>query len=136
MRASKDAAATAAKTKAEGELRKAAVAALKRAGLPKDLIESTKTLPGTPFEHREVLAELSDADRLTLRKAFKDFADFPNREFDKLTGAGAHNGDGKQGRPVEWNDPEPWPEAVDGAALLSGIASFIQTGSKFPRSCT
>ena len=36
------------------------------------------------------------------------------------------NGDGKQGRPVEWHDPEPWAERVDGAALLSGIASFIQ----------
>ena len=40
--------------------------------------------------------------------------------------AGDAGGDGKQGRPVEWHDPEPWPEPVDGAALLSNIASFIQ----------
>ena len=97
MSTRKDAAATAAKTKAEGELQKAAVDALKRAGLPKDLIERTKTLPGAPFEHREAFANLSDADRLTLRKAFKDFADFPHGEFDKLTGAG----DGENGRPTQ-----------------------------------
>ena len=64
--------------KAEGELRTAAAAALKRAGLPKDLIERTETFPGAPFNHREAFAKLSDADRLTLRKAFKDLADFPN----------------------------------------------------------
>ena len=83
--------------KAEGELRRAAVAALKRASLPEDLIKRTKTLPGTPVEHREAFAELSDADRLTLRKAFKDFADFPHGEFDKLTAAG----DGENGRPTQ-----------------------------------
>ena len=127
MSTSKEAAAKAA-MKAEGELRKAAVDALKRAGLPEDLIERTKTVHGKPFEHQEAFAKLSNADRLTLRQAFKELANFPNAEFDKLTGTGAGdaNGDSKQGRSVEWHDPEPWPEAVDGAALLSGIASFIQ----------
>jgi hypothetical protein len=27
-------------------------------------------------------------------------------------------GDGKQGRAVNFQDPEPWPEPIDGAALL------------------
>ena len=97
MSTRKDAKATAAKTKAEGELRKAAGAALKRAGLPKDLIERTKTLPGTPSEHREAFTKLSNADRLTLRQALKELADFPHGEFDKLTGAG----DGENGRPTQ-----------------------------------
>ena len=110
---------------AEGELRKAAVDALKRAGLPEDLIERTKTLPGTPFEHAAAFAKLPDADRANLRKAFKDFADFPAGHFDKLTAAAGEGGDGRQGRPVEWDDPEPWLEPVDGAALLDEIASFI-----------
>ena len=87
----------AAAMEAEGELRKASAAALKRHGLPKDLIERTKTLPGTLVEHREALAKLPDADRLTLRKAFKDFADFPVAEFDKLTGTGG----GENGRPTQ-----------------------------------
>ena len=61
-----------------------------------------------------------------MRKAFKDFAGFPVGDFNKLTGAGSgENGDGKQGRPVEWDDPKPWSEAVDGAALLTDIADFI-----------
>ena len=86
-----------AATKAESELRKAAAAALKRAGLPEDLIEHTGTLPGAPFGHREAFAKLSDADRVTLRKAFKDFASFPVGDFDKLTGTG----DGENGHPTQ-----------------------------------
>ena len=90
-------ATSAAAMEAEGELRKASAAALKRAGLPQNLIERTKTLPGTPWKYREAFAKLPDADRLTLRKAFKDFADFPVAEFDKLTGTGG----GENGRPTQ-----------------------------------
>ena len=95
--ATEKAAKTVAATKAESELRKAAGAALKRAGLPKDLIERTKTVQGTPFGHQEAFAKLSNADRVTLRQAFKELADFPNGEFDKLTGTG----DGENGRPTQ-----------------------------------
>ena len=119
-------------TKAEGELRKAAGDALKRAGLPEDLIERTKTIPGSPFEHATALAKLPDADRANLRKAFKDFAGFPVRDFDRLTAAGDTSGDGRQGRPVEWNDPEPWPESVDGAALLDGLRDRIEHYADMP----
>ena len=31
-----------------------------------------------------------------------------------------------QGRPLEWQDPEPWPEPVNGAALLNEVASLIR----------
>ena len=113
-------------TKAEGELRKAAGDALKRADLPEDLIERTKTLPGSPFEHATAFAKLPDADRANLRKAFKDFAGFPVRDFDRLTAADDTSGDGKQGRPVEWDDPDPWSDPVDGAALLDEIAGFMR----------
>ena len=113
-------------TKAEAALRKAMVQIFKNGGFPNDLIERTREVHGTPFQYKEAFAKLSNADRLTLRQVFKEFASFPVTQFDKLTGAGTgEDGDGKQGRPVEWNDPEPWTEAVDGAALLSGIASFI-----------
>ena len=83
--------------KAEGELRKAVAAALKRAGLPKGLIERTKTVQGTPFGHQEAFAKLSNADRVTLRQAFKELASFPVGGFDKLTGTG----DGENGRPTQ-----------------------------------
>ena len=70
-------------------LRKAAVPVLKRIDLPEDLIERTKTLPNALFEYAAEFAQLSDGDRVLLRKAFKELADFPVGEFDKLTGAGA-----------------------------------------------
>jgi Protein of unknown function (DUF3631) len=34
-------------------------------------------------------------------------------------------GDGKQGRPVNLQDPEPWPEPIDGAALLDELMVVI-----------
>ena len=119
-------------TKAEGELRKAAGDALKRAGLPEDLIECTKTLPGSPFEHATAFAKLPHADRANLRKAFKDFAGFPFGDFDCLTAAGDTGGDGRQGRPIEWDDPEPWPEAVDGAALLDSLVAILERYATLP----
>ena len=33
--------------------------------------------------------------------------------------------DGKQGRPIEFPEPEPWPTPVDGAALLDDIAGAL-----------
>ena len=106
----------------------AAVEALKRAGLPEDLIERTKADPGAPFEYAAKLAIMrreAPADWARVKAALKK-AGVPLGDIERAMGAGDANGDGKQGRPVEWQDPEPWPEPVDGAALLSGIASFIQ----------
>ena len=120
------------KTMAEGELRKAAVDALKRNGLPEDLIERTKTLPGSAFEHAATFANLPDADRANLRKAFKDLADFPVRDFDRLTAPAGGNGNGRQGRPVEWNDPDPWPEPVYGAELLDTIKAKLEQYAAMP----
>jgi hypothetical protein len=31
--------------------------------------------------------------------------------------------DGKQGRAISFPEPEPWPDSVDGAELLDGIAA-------------
>ena len=72
-------ASEAAAVKAEGELRRAAGEALKRNGLPDDLIERTKTLPGSPFEHAAAFAKLPDADRANLRKAFNSSSTVGNQ---------------------------------------------------------
>ena len=111
----------------EAEREAAAVEALKRAGLPTDMIERTKADPGAPFEHAEALAGMRSkvpADWARVKAALRT-GGVTLGDLERAMGAG-ENGDGKQGRPVEWQDPEPWPEPVDGAALLSGIASFIQ----------
>ena len=39
---------------------------------------------------------------------------------------------GAQGRPVEYDDPEPWPDPVDGAALLGGIAATVRRFVEMP----
>jgi putative DNA primase/helicase len=35
--------------------------------------------------------------------------------------------DGKQGRAISFPEPEPWPDSVDGAELLDGIAAAIRS---------
>ena len=104
-----------------------ALTALERAGLPDDLLDRIKADTGAPFDHAEALAGMrskTPADwarvKAALRKASVTIGDL-----ERAMGANDTGGDGKQGRPVEWNDPEPWTEAVDGAELLSGIADFI-----------
>ena len=37
------------------------------------------------------------------------------------------NGTAQQGHALAWPEPEPWPEPVDGATLLTEIADFIRT---------
>jgi Protein of unknown function (DUF3631) len=44
----------------------------------------------------------------------------------KRTELGLEGGDGLQGHAIEFPDPEPWPELVDGAALLDGLAKDIR----------
>ena len=41
----------------------------------------------------------------------------------KRTELGLNEDDGKQGHAISFPEPEPWPEPVDGAALLDGIAA-------------
>jgi putative DNA primase/helicase len=37
------------------------------------------------------------------------------------------NGDGRAGRPLTFREPEPWPEPVDGAELLSDLSAVIRS---------
>ena len=118
---------TPAEAKREGEMLAKVAEALKRADLPSDLLERTKADPGTPFEHAETFAKMRDkspADWARVKTALKA-AGVTIGDLERVMGAG-DGGDGRQGRPVEWNDPEPWPEPVDGAALLGEIADFIR----------
>ena len=69
--------------------------AIERADLPADILDRTKELPGTPYEHADSFKSLSDADRLNLRRAFQKQG-FPVADFDKLTGRAGDAGDGKQ----------------------------------------
>ena len=52
--------------------------------------------------------------------------DVPIGDLDRMTAPVGGEGDGKQGREMEWPDPDPCPDPVDGAPMLSDIAAFIR----------
>ena len=124
---------TPAEAKREGEMLAKAAEALKRGGLPEDLIERTKADPGAPFEHAETFATMrikAPADWARMKAALK--ADGVTiGDLERAMGAG-EGGDGKPGRPVEWDDPVPWPEPVDGAALLGEIKAKVEHYADLP----
>ena len=119
---------TPAEAKFEGEMLAKYAEALKRANLPGDLLERTKADPGTPFEHAEAFTTMrtkAPADWARVKAALKA-AGVTIGDLERAMSSGDAGGDGRQGRSVEWDDPEPWPEAVDGAELLGEIADFIR----------
>ena len=59
-----------------------------------------------------------EARRLSVRVGTLDDAVKARRE-------GRNGDDGLQGRAIEWSETEPWPEPVDGAALLADLSSLI-----------
>ena len=99
--------------------------------LPPDvvkLIDAARLDPGAPFEPDalELLSGLRADDPAAwarFRDAMKGAV--PLAELARLT-APAGGDDNKQGRPVTWDDPEPWPEPVDGAELIKGVSAFIR----------
>jgi putative DNA primase/helicase len=74
------------------------------------------------------LAELSMAAYALKRAAVAKRFKVPVGLLDKLVAALRPNGDhpAGQGRPLEFPEPEPWPEPVDGAALLDEIEATFQ----------
>ena len=97
----------------------------------KVLADAANLRPGALFEPdaRALLKKLradNPAAWLDARALFKAIPDVPIGELDRMTAPAGGEGDGKQGRPVEWDDPVPCPDPVDGAALLSEIAASIR----------
>ena len=109
-----------------------------RGKLPADIlaiVEATATDPGVPFEP-DALARIREVRAADLaawarfREAMKGAV--PLAELDRLTAPAGGEGDGKQGRPVEWDDPEPWPDPVDGAELADGIMQHVEHYTSLP----
>ena len=106
--------------------------------LPDDVltvIDATVTDPGAPFEPAAValLARLrvDDAASWQRARAMLKSEGVTIGDLDRMT-APARDDDGKQGRPVEWNDPEPWLEPVDGAAVLDDLKRRIEHYADLP----
>ncbi len=47
------------------------------------------------------------------------------RLVDASLGSAADGDDGKQGRAITWDEPDPWPDPVDPAALLDRLADLV-----------
>ena len=61
-----------------------------------------------------------------VREALVESRVQPIGEWDRRVKPAGGEGDGKQGREMEWPDPDPCPDPVDGAPMLSDIAAFIR----------
>jgi hypothetical protein len=85
----------------------------------------------------ERLAKLSAFEYERSRKAAAEALGVRAAMLDRLVAGkrielGLAEGGGPQGRPVEYEEPEPWPEPVDGAALLDEIANAARRFTVYP----
>ena len=114
-----------AKVKREAEM---------RAKLPGDvvaMVDAAKLDPGAASEPdaRALLSQLRTDDPAAWSRAralFKDIDGILIGDLDRMTAPAGGEGNGKQGREMEWPDPDPCPDPVDGARMLSDIAAFIR----------
>ena len=84
--------------------------------------------PGTPSnDDAEIarLARLSNIEYERARHAAAEQLGLRASILDRLVAGERKAGDTKQGRALSLPEPEPWPEPVDGAALLSDLATAI-----------
>ena len=109
--------ATRKRIAAEARVWEPEAATVSDAGITETDEEAIARLAALPeLEHERV--RKGEARRLGMRTALLD-----KLVRNKRSGS---DGDHLQGRPIEWNDPVPWPEPVDGAALLTDIAGLIR----------
>jgi hypothetical protein len=93
--------------------------------------EQPKPEPGPTNDDAEIerLAKLSRLEYERVRKASAEklgigrLSALDAEVKAKRAELGLHQDDGKQGRPVEYEEPELWPEPVAGAALLDEIVA-------------
>ena len=102
---------------AEAEQREAVAATTADSSVAESDDEAIAGLAALPeLEYEQV--RKAEAKRLGIRTAVLDKLVRQERS--------GNEGDHLQGRPIEWNEPEPWPEPADGEALLADIAGLIR----------
>ena len=105
-----------------------------RAKLPDDVValaDAAKLDPGAPFEPDALalLTRLRADHPAAWSRALamlKPIDGVRIGDLDAMTAPAGGDGDGKQGREMEWPDPDPCADPVDGAPMLSRIAAFIR----------
>ena len=113
------------------------------AGLIDEILELSKTDCGAPLEadNLEKLSELQrcrPAEWERIRARLSKETEVRIGELDKALAKWARvdDGEGLQGRPLEWAKVEPWHEPVNGANLLSEIADLIRRYVEMPDAST
>ena len=107
--------------------------ALKRADIDEDLFDHINADPGAPFEHAAAFVKMrreTPPDWARVKAALKE-AKVSIGDLERAMGTG-EGGDGKPGRPLEFKDPEPWPEPVDGATLLDDLVTLLEHYASLP----
>ena len=111
-----------------------------RANLPADVValaDAAMQRPGALFEP-DALALIRDmrannpAQWTDARALFKSIPDVQIGDLVRMTAPPGGESDGKHGRVVEWNDPEPCPEPVDGAVLLDDKKGLVEHYASLP----
>ena len=102
----------------------------------RELVDATQTDIGAPLEPHaaEILRKARSSEDLATYERFRvEYKRLGGRTsaLDHAT-APTNRDDGKQGRPIEWNDPEPWPMPVDGAALLDDLVALLERYASLP----
>ena len=99
-----------------------------------DALDDKSPLAKVEESLRSLALALNGADplrRATVREAAKKKLEnigisAPARLLDAALGNGGDKTEEQQGRPVMFDDPEPWPEAVGGAALLDDLVTILE----------
>jgi hypothetical protein len=91
-------------------------------------IERLAKLPRLEYER----ARKASADKLGIKRLSALDAEV----IDKRAELGLGGDDGIQGRAVEYEEPEPWPEKVDGAKLLDHVTPHRGDWNAFRTGCS
>ena len=101
----------------------------------RELVDATQTDIGAPLEPdaAEILRKARSNDPATYERFRFEYKRLNGRlsALDQAT-APTNRDDGKQGQPIEWNDPEPWLIPVDGAALLDDLVALLERYASLP----
>ena len=102
-----------------------------------ELVERAKTDAGAPFE-TDMMAKLAELQRDKIAEwqrlcpRLKDAGVTIGKLERAIARSARKDGDGLQGQPLHWDEVEPCPDPVDGAALLDELVELIRKHASLP----
>ena len=102
-----------------------------------ELVERAKTDPGAPFE-TDMMAQLAELQRDKIAEwqrlcpRLKDAGVTIGKLERAIDRSARKDGEGLQGQSLHWDEVEPCPDPVDGAALLDKLVELIRKHASLP----